>query len=208
MSKTVKRVITVTMIGVVAMLGVTAEAHYVVIRGRCYWHSHECSRQDTDVRDPVPILLTGEVISTTNRVELLCPGGNVEGEPVTLTARKPIVPSDTTRVTNSQGQISRNAEWTVIVSDGYFLASTFCPGSVPPVPPQDVIIREMSVKMNLYCSSRTDRECSGTPGAPHSTWEATCTLPGGFNFSNLPARGTRYDCKETRRCHGVECGKP
>lgn len=221
-SKTVKRVMTVMMISLIAMLGVEAEAHYIVVKGRCYWHSHDCSRQDKDVPDPVPFLFPpiGEVVATPKQVEILCAGGIVidlskliDLSNWTLAARKPIVQSDITKVT-SEGTVRRNAEWAVIVSDAHFLEdptstfSTFCEASGTSGPPQDVIIRAMSVKMNLYCSSLIDKKCFGKSGVPHSTWQAdTCTLPDTFNFRNLPSRGTRYDCSGTSRCHEGVCEK-
>ena len=52
-SKTVKRVMTVMMIGLVAMLAAKVEAHWVVVKGRCFWHSGECVRKDKEV-DPPP----------------------------------------------------------------------------------------------------------------------------------------------------------
>ncbi len=212
-SKTVKSVMTVMMVGLIAMLGAKAEAHWVVVKGRCFWHSGECVRQDKEpAPDPVPILLPpiGEVVVTPKQVEILCDGIvqklDLSSEQWTLATRRPIVGSDITRVTNPRGKVSRNGEWAVIVSDAHFLEdpdSIFCPKSTP----KDVIIREMAVKMNLYCSRLTDKACFSKPDEPHSSWEAkTCTLPVGFNLEkypeNLPPRGTPFACSNITTCHG------
>ncbi|MGH8489429.1 MAG: hypothetical protein ACREXS_11355 [Gammaproteobacteria bacterium] len=210
-SKTVKRAMRVMMIGLVAMLGVKAEAHYIVVKGRCVWHSLECYREDEAPQDPVPILFppVGEVVATPLKVQVLCPGGvqdlDLSKEEWTLAAQKPILQSDITRVTTPRGKTSGNAEWTVVVSDAHFLEdpeAVFCPDRKNP---QEVLIHEMSVKMNLYCS-RFDPKCK--PNVPHSTWEAkSCVLPVGFDVKNLPARGTPYSCSETTRCHEGVCEK-
>ncbi|MGH8611686.1 MAG: hypothetical protein ACREYF_06495, partial [Gammaproteobacteria bacterium] len=70
----------------------------------------------------------------------------------------------------------------------------FCSGSLP----LDMIIRTMSVEMNLYFD--------GIPKS-HSTWEADCTLSNKYNFTNfpknLPPRGVAFDCATIGTpCHG------
>jgi hypothetical protein len=194
-----KSVMGVMTVGVVAMLGADAEAHYVVVNGRCYWHSGECVRKDKDAEDPdllnpPPI---GELVATLKQVEILCPGGNIvvlDKDPGTLVAKKPIVQGDITNVTNvtSLRESKPYAEWAVIVSDTHFLADTrFCS-----VPPQDVIIRSMSVKLNLYPDGDLSKPA-------HSSWEAgTCILPAEFKFPQKPpTRGVGYACSGITICH-------
>lgn len=211
-----KRVMRVMMVGLLAMLGAKAEAHYIVVGGRCYWHSGECTRKDKDVQDPVPILFPpiGEVVVTPKEVEILCSDGIVHkpdlaSEELALSTRNPIVQSNITRVITAGSKTSRNAEWSGIVSDAHFLedpTSTFCGKSGPPV---EAIVRTMAVKINLYCSPITDTKCFSKPNEPHSTWQAEkCTLPAAFDVKNLPARGTRYDCSGISICHGKECPIP
>ena len=79
-SKTVKRVMTVMMIGLVAMLAAKVEAHWVVVKGRCFWHSGECVRKDKDP-GPSPPSCTFplvELVATVTRVDILCPGDVVQ----------------------------------------------------------------------------------------------------------------------------------
>ncbi|MGH8531762.1 MAG: hypothetical protein ACREV1_03290 [Gammaproteobacteria bacterium] len=213
MYKTAMRVM---MIGLVAMLGVEAEAHWIIVRGKCYWHSGECVRQDKEVPDPpipdpaVTAPPEAELVARPTQVEILCPGGNVEVinlSNVTLASRAPIVQGDITERRDPKGNfISRNLEVQRIVSDGLFLENpadfSFCSG----LSPEDVIIRAMSVEMNLYCF---DGQCS--KATPHSAWRAeSCTLSDKFNFKNYPKkyppRGTLFECSGISTCHGEkEC---
>lgn len=218
MYKTAMRVM---MIGLVALLGAEAEAHYVVIKGRCVWHSGECVRQDEDVpKPPIPIndIPISEIVARPKSVEILCPGGphgivkqiDLTNDGVTLAARKRIDPSDITErrdpVNNSN--MSTNLEVQGIISDAIFLEDPalprdsgdfdFCSGLVP----LDMIIRSMSVEMNLYLNS--------DPTKSHSTWKAgTCTLSDTFNLKNypknVPPRGAPFDCSGTFGCHEGVC---
>lgn len=78
MSKTVKRVMRVMMIGLVALLGAKAEAHYYVASGKykyCSLHGHGYF---TGVPDPNlvgPAQVRGEATATL--VEISCPNGTL-----------------------------------------------------------------------------------------------------------------------------------
>lgn len=225
MSKTVIGVLTVIIIGLVAVLGSKAEAHWINVFGRCYWHSGECVRKDKDASDPVPSETLGELVATVERLEILCPGPTiptsliVDGAWTLTSGKKPIVQADITNVT---GDITtRTAEWSSVVSDGYAfflreLGGTACPDvNGMTVEPLDVIIRSMSpVEMNLYCSPATDKQCNTEAGVPHSEWRAeTCELSSKFNFTNYPKNvpnpGVPYQCSNITTCHVVdENGNP
>ncbi len=220
MSKTVKRVMTVMMIGLVAMLGAKAEAHWVILKGQCYWHSGECVRKDEDPPiEPPPLNESpplGETRAIPTSVEILCPDGTIRTfsqlpspEALELIAQRRIVEADITRVRNLDAKPF--AEWGVPVSDALFFKEAFmgaltCPNSIPPIP-RDVIVRVMQVKVNLYT------DCAQTPcvgQTPHSGWMATCTLPDKFNFNppypkNVPFRGALFECSNISICdaHGV-----
>jgi hypothetical protein len=210
-----KRVIRIMMVGLVAMLGATAEAHYIVVRGQCIWHSGECTRKDDqpdppppppplDPTNPPPL---GEVRMTPTSVEILCPNGITVKQFVLkkeqLVAQRPLVPADITKTTNEDG-INTYAEWGVIASDTHFFLAdtTTCPGF-----PKDVIIRSMSVEMNLY-----DLKLDPTATKPHSAWRATCTLPVEFKLPQKPPpRGVPYQCTTDNTCHEPEvpcAGRP
>jgi len=208
MSKTVKRAMTVMMVGLVAMLGVKAEAHYIVVKGRCYWHSLECGREDKDPgsgRPPASV----ELVAVPAVVDLLCPNPP-HVESITIPSTERIILAtprtrldqerDTTEERRASGDIiSRTVEWQRIVSDALFYTPSSIVSCASRASPMEVIVRTWSsVKMNLYL-----------PGSrlPHSSWEATggCTLPPEFNFTNLP-RGAPYTCSKPIACHeGEEC---
>ncbi len=209
MSKTAKRVLTVMMVGLIEMLGVKAEAHYIVIKGRCYWHSLECYREDKepDTRGPAPLV---ELLATPTIVEGLCNGIAAKlvlpDPPVTLAApRTPIGEGDFTERRAPNGTIaSRNLEVQRIVSDALLYQFSCPPPSSPDVTPTEVIVREWSsVQMNLYLKKNQS--------IPHSAWKAgTCTLSGTFDITDpnkLPPGGALYNCKETLSCHVDQGGQ-
>jgi hypothetical protein len=202
--KAVKRVMTVMMIGLVAMVGGKAEAHWIVVKGRCVWHSLECYREDKepDIGAPAPLV---ELVATPTIVEGLC-NGTVEKialptgtETVTLAVPRTIIgKGDFTEGRRPNGTIvSRNLEVARIVSDA-LLYQFSC--SLPDVTPTEVVVREWSnVQMNLYLNNNQS--------TPHSAWRAaTCTLPGPVPFDpkNLPPSGTPYVCPtdSIKTCHG------
>ena len=223
MSKTVK-MIPLLGLALLTILGTRAEAHYIVMGGRCYWHSGQCVRQDEDVPPPpAPIndILITETIARPGSVEILCPGSplpivkqfNLSNDGVTLVVQQPIAPGNITerRDPNTGKNISTNLEWDGVISDAIFLEDpklspkdpqdfNFCSGLVP----LDTIIRSMSVEMNLYLKA--------DPTTSHSTWKGTCALSNKFSFTNfpknVPPRGVAFDCSTTERCHLKECVKP
>ncbi len=73
-SKTAKRVMTVTMIGLVAMLGAKAEAHTFWFRGKPRVCSVCSDGELRDVReDPRSIFAVAELIVRTQKARILCP---------------------------------------------------------------------------------------------------------------------------------------
>jgi hypothetical protein len=82
MSKTVKRAMRVIMIGLVAMLGANAEAHYIYVYGKYKYCSLHCIVDLKKVPDPVSepakvkcgaTASEGETLS----VEVSCPDGTL-----------------------------------------------------------------------------------------------------------------------------------
>lgn len=208
-SETAKRVTRVMMIGLVAMLGAEAEAHWVVVRGKCYWHSLECVREDTEVPDPVPILFPPlvELVASPIKVEGLCPDSDGDGvlevENIPLPNNPVILATPRTRIdqrdiTERRGTNSRYLEVERIVSDALFY-TTSCSSGLSPI---EVIVRVWSsVEMNLYLNS--------VQPIPHSAWRAgTCTLPDEFHLTdpiNLPPPGALYKCGKITTCHANNC---
>jgi hypothetical protein len=72
MSKTVKRVMTVMMVGLVAMLGAKAEAHYIMLGGKLKYCSVCCVVDLVGVPNPHS---GGEVKCEATASSILCPDG-------------------------------------------------------------------------------------------------------------------------------------
>jgi hypothetical protein len=220
MSKTVKRVMTVMMIGV-AMLGAKAEAHWINLFGRCVWHSGECVRTDEDPK-PNPISNNpnaphpvGEARVMPTSVDFLCPNGDIITlpdtttplDPVLLVAKRQIAPGDVTNATRlNTGTTTSFAHWGVSFSEGAFLKNPVCTLNGRSVLPNYALIRSMTVQMNLYCVESTNANNTPCPSqtSPHSTWSATCTS----DFNNMPGYpddlpyGASYTCLESSSpCH-------
>ncbi len=205
------KAMTVMMIGLVAMLGVKAEAHWIVIKGNCYWHSGECVRQDGEgEKEPIPDPISkesplGELVLMPEQIEVVCPSNrerdrvqNVElsNTGLALIAKRAIVQSDVTNAFDRHGEIGKNVEWPIVGSFATFLENG-CPGGAPA---QNVIVRRMSVQMNLYLNGGKQ---------PHSAWTATCTLPKEFKLPKKPPdRGVAFDCFNISTCHGDQCLNP
>ena len=127
MSKTVKRVMTVMMVGLVAMLGAKAEAHWVNVGGRCVWHSFECSRMDTNrpppPDNPLPFV---ELLATPIHGQVLCPGTPPVPKDIGLTEpmrtrRTQLTLSDITQLQDPvSGDAISTSEWQRIISDAFF----------------------------------------------------------------------------------------
>jgi hypothetical protein len=73
MSKTVKRAMRAMMIGLVALLGAEAEAHYYVASGKYKYCSLHCAVQLTEVPDPISNPAQVRCEATATLVEIVCP---------------------------------------------------------------------------------------------------------------------------------------
>ena len=82
MSKTVKRAMRVMMIGLVALLGVKAEAHYVYYAGRYKYCSLHCVADLKKVPDPIEEPAKVKCEATATSVEILCPDQSLVQSPV------------------------------------------------------------------------------------------------------------------------------
>jgi hypothetical protein len=192
MSKTVKRVTRVMIVGLVAMLGAKAEAHYTVRYGKAYYCSVDVVAKLTGV-DPIDLTAEAESVVTTKKVEYSCSDGTrgQSTEGWTLTARRLIhLDRDQDQHLGITVGIKTippappvefvTAELVIIVSDQPLL-DRFCPTSSG-----EIIIRSMSVVINIYTAARS---------VLASTAEfKNCTLSNKYNLSTLPPIGFRYDC--------------
>jgi hypothetical protein len=178
-----KRAMKVMLVGLVAMLGVKAEAHWKVVAGKLKF----CSvcievelEEDRGTVDPNTHTEEVEFRLMTEKVEILCPGGTVvqSEDKVTLVVRKPI----------DQGDMKG------VVSDTAFLAKpNFCPGSKP----LDVLIRATKVEIKTYACYLPDPSTPEEPPTCEQVREfvkLNCKLPNKFNFKNYPKN---YPPKET-----------
>jgi hypothetical protein len=185
-----ERVTIVTMVGLlVAMLGSTAEAHYIMVKGKLKWHSLNCVMDFKEV--PSPDLNPAEVecVAEPKLVEILCVDDpvkttqrqvvqvNLSKTPVTLVAKKRIDQNDMTDTTNAHVE--------VIISDEPFLNFGVC--EALNLIAIDVLIRNYtSVKIKTYgCVGPDPDPCLQKVLA--STFSvAGYTLPNKFNLVNYP----------------------
>lgn len=203
-SKTVKRVTTVMMIGLVAMLGAKAEAHYILVKNKIKFCSICIDVEHTEADTPaeVDVVMEAdtpaevEVVVTTKNVEILCSTGTVVKltKPVMLSTRKAITNITKSSIININGEPISGAKEEVVVSDAPFLApfrdvrTTFCPSRSNPL---DVLIREMFVEIDTF----------DTQSKLAYTWKAACVLPAKFHFKNRPPFGHDYTCEVTEEHH-------
>lgn len=184
-----KRAMIVTMVGLlVAMLGATAEAHYIMVKAKLKWHSLNCGVDLKAV--PSPDLNPAEVecVAEPRLVEILCvddPANatqprvvkvDLSKTPVTLVAKKRIDQNDITHETNAHVE--------VIISDEPFLNFGVC--EALNLTSIDVLIRTVSIKIKAYgCVGPDPDPCLQKVLA--STFSvAGYTLPYKFNLVNYP----------------------
>lgn len=173
-------------VGLLAMLlGTTAEAHYMYVRGKYYYHSVGCEVTIGSVPvHPDPLEVKCQVDAT--QVELLCPGNvteilNFGNSPLRLVADVQIPPGQT--------QVE------VFVDDSPLLMS--CSGSQPSL---NALIRNMVSTVTISkCASLVGDPCSVR--LVTSTAVAGCGLPAEFNFDNLPPDNTEYTCTVPIKVH-------
>jgi hypothetical protein len=192
-----KRVMGVLTVGLVAMLGAEAEAHYIVVAGKAKYcsvcvdvglHGDEATPpHDEEV----------EVTVTTSITEYLCQNTiQTVTDQVALVVRTSIEQGDITHATDQNGTLllTTTAEVkNIVVSDMALLVASNPSNPCGNVAPSDVLIRAMSLKI-VYCDPGDLTLCK-----PLSTLQfEQCTLPVKFNFNNypnkLPPVGTLYDC--------------
>ncbi|MCA1851884.1 MAG: hypothetical protein LC647_05690, partial [Beggiatoa sp.] len=126
------------MIGLVALLGAKAEAHYVYVAGK-YKYCSVCVdaklKGEKDSINPTTHTEELEFLLTTKSVEILCPDEQIPssfGLILGLVVRRPIGGDDITTQVNGQDGPLTTAEVEACVSDVALLVnSDFC-GGVPP----------------------------------------------------------------------------
>ncbi len=192
----VKKITTISLLGIslFVMFGMTAEAHYMYVRGRWVSHSVGCIAEIEDVPNPGTVPASVECVVNTAQIETLCEGLGgllntvISTIPISLDAQTPIVPEDVT---------DGIAEVEVIVPDEPLLEVDLNPVCVNGTP-TDILIRDMASTVTVF-------ECVGPAAEPcsvrlvASTATAQCELPGQFNLDNYPANlppgGTPYACR-------------
>jgi len=174
MCKTIMRLM---MIGLVAMLGAKAEAHYVVVKGKVKYCS-VCVEAELkeDKGNPVDPKTHDEKVEfrlMTKKIEILCPKETVvqSTKNVTLVVRKLIV---------------QEVEG-VVFDEASLVNSNFCPDSSPP----DVLVRAMKVEIKTYACDLLDPP---TCKQVRKSVKLDCKLPKKFDFNNKPPPGILYVC--------------
>jgi hypothetical protein len=172
-------------VGLLAMLGTKAEAHYMYVHGKWVYHSIGCQATIGSLLDP-PGPLVEECVVNTAMVETRCSDRSIVIFPieVTLVAEVLIPPGQP------------QAE--VVVSDDPLLDVNLNPACGDSTP-TDVLILNMNSTISIF-------QCVGPVVAPcsvrllTSTAAAQCELPAQFNLDNypenLPPDGTPYTCTD------------
>lgn len=189
MSKTVMRVM---MIGLLAMLGAKAEAHYYVVAGKAKYcsvcvdaelaeHEEHPINPATQTKEFAPHNEEVEFCVTTKSVDIMCPlsGAKRMWVEQPLVIRKPIGPDDITGITTAQVE-------GVFTSLPLVETHDFCQGEGPPIA---VLIRAMKVEIKTHACGILDRtNCEAV-----SFVTGKCRLPEEYGLPNVPP-GTLYDC--------------
>jgi hypothetical protein len=185
-----KRVKTIGLLGIglLAMLGTKAEAHYMYVNGKWVYHSIGCQATIGSLSDP-PDRLVVECVVDTAVVETLCPDMSIVSLPIQVRLVAQVL------ITPGQAQVEE-VKVEVIVSDAPLLNVNLNP-SCGDSTPTDVLIRNMDSTISIF-------QCAGPVGDPCSVRlltsiaAAQCELPAKFKLDNypknLPPDGTRYTC--------------
>ena len=192
MSKTVKRVMTVMMVGLAATLGANAEAHYRIIRGVLKFCDHCFVGDLKAVPNLDQKLAEVEGVARQAQVDIRCLlGGDKIGALVSL--RERILMEEERDITS---QKKRLATVEVRVTNENEALKAFCPGSSP----ASFIVQKVPLaEINVYtCDS--DPPCSNRV----SRWEGlNCALkvdppP---TLDNPPPTGTEMVCERITLDH-------
>jgi hypothetical protein len=187
------RAMRVMMVGLVAMLGFKAEAHYIVVNGKVKFCSICVDVElEENKGNPVDLITHTEEVDLithteevefclkTKEVEILCPNGTVvqSTKKVTLVVRELIDLVDLGDTIKVGGVFSREA---------LLKAFNFCPGLSLP---SDVLIRaaEVEIKTNA-CNLVSTLGCEQVDFV-----KLNCKLPSQFTFSHPPPVGELYGC--------------
>lgn len=180
------KIIGLTVVGLLAMLGTQAEASYTYVNGQWVYHSVGCQVTIGSLPNPPDPLAVGCVV-TTAQVDALCPNLSIVSLPiqVSLSAQQLLDPGVT--------QVE------VVVSDSPLLnygnIVNACGGSAATA----ALIRNMVSTVTIQCIGPS-ASCPA-PLLTTSTAAATCTLPTQFNLNNypnnLPPNGTPFNCTIT-----------
>jgi hypothetical protein len=195
------KMIGLTLVGVLAILsGTRAEAHYMYVNGRYYYHSVGCEAAIASTEaDP----WTVDCAVATTLVETLCQrSGSFVYPPVLspiqlhLVAQGPIAP-------NSSLQLEAIVSDAPLLNVNLNLACSIYSTPLAVATPAVVLIHNLTSVLNVYqCTSSS---CSGEDRTLTSTASTSCTLPLQFNLQNYPANlppvGTEYNCLSPQAFH-------
>lgn len=180
------------MIGLVALLGAKAEAHYVYVSGQYKYCSICVDAKLKGEEDSINLTTHTEELEfllTTELVEILCPDGRIvsSSDLFQFVVKKPIGKDDITTQVNGQGGPLTTAEVRACVSDTALLEnSVFCG-----VKPKDVLIREMRAEITTSaCYILNIPQCDTV-----DTFVTDCILPAEYDLNHRPPSGTLFECK-------------
>jgi hypothetical protein len=169
-----KRVKTIGLLGVglLAMLGTKAEAHYIFVNGKWVWHSVGCQSTIGDLPNPPdPLIAKCDVI--TIQVDARCPDLSIVSVLIeeSLTAQKQIPPGLTT--------FEVIVPVVSLLNNGNIVIA--CGGT-----PNAILIRDMVSTVTIQCVGPS-ASCPA-PLVTTSTKKARCWLP--YDFGDYPPPST------------------
>jgi hypothetical protein len=177
-----KRVMRVMMIGLAAMLGAEAEAHYTIRFGKLYYCSVGCVAKVTDVNPGKPGEAQCVVTIPARGADISCEDENgvqreVQTEGMTLVAQEPI-----------KGDISSNtAEVVIMVSDAPLTKAC------PKLKIKDMRIHTIeSAQINIFDSAKV---------LASTAIFTNCKLPDTNPIDYPPTCGTFYVCEKVEYQH-------
>ncbi|MDQ3774177.1 MAG: hypothetical protein M3461_07330 [Pseudomonadota bacterium] len=200
------------MIGLVALLGAKAEAHYYVASGK-YKYCSVCSEtqltpQDGSI-DSDPHTEKLKFVLTPKLIEILCPNEQIPisiDDPLlqnlSLEVQKTIDAGDITTLLNGNGGPLTTAEVTACVNDAALLVNStldqlwdqICGVDVIPTA---VIIRNMKAEINTLACDVLNTDVLNTCDTVSTHVDDDCTLPKYSNLKNYPNKPKEayYKCE-------------
>ncbi len=177
-----KRVKTIGLLGVglLAMLGTKAEAHYVYANGRWYYHSVGCEVEIGSLPNPRDDVIVKCAV-TTVEVEAKCSNGSIT-DPLSIEVL----------LTDQEELEAGQTEVEVIVDDDSLRSNSSIVSECGGIA-DDVLIRSMASTVTIQCVGPS-ATCGLLSLVPTSIAVAACTLPSACTLNICEDDDREYSC--------------